>query len=139
MGKYLGALMQDPVQAIGSTRCRIIVAAGTSILAFSLFMDWSHRRQMRSDLHGYGRTVRGASCPIEEKLRLLDQIDNIEDLLGGGNYPPHRRWRRFDQVVNDLMTPRITPDDLVLLEREFSRLEDDLSGDPAAREGTSFP
>jgi hypothetical protein len=76
-----------------------------------------------ADLSEYAQAIRHADCPLEEKERLLDRIEALEDCLRHGGTIGFFRWRTCDRSARDLLELGMTADNIALLERELRRTE----------------
>jgi hypothetical protein len=76
-----------------------------------------------ADLSEYARVIRHADCPLEEKERLLDRVEALEDCLRHGSTIGFLRWQRCNRAVRDLLDLGLSADNIALLERELHRVE----------------
>jgi hypothetical protein len=101
----------------------ILVAILGFILAWPSLMTFA----VDLNLDEYSKSVRGGSCSIQEKERLLDLIDGLKERIDDGASISTFRWMRHDQAIQPLLEGGLTSDDARLLEREFLIIRGELA------------
>jgi hypothetical protein len=76
-----------------------------------------------NDLRGYATEIRESELPVESKVELLNQIDNLENELNDGCPIGLLRWRSTNAAIQDFLKGDITADEVRLIQRELSQLE----------------
>ena len=97
------------------------------LLILLLVVNWSKTSQFKIeiDLRSYARAVRQSTLRLDEKERLLDVIERLEDRLKAGQQVGLRAWCLHDQTICELIANRIEGDEVRLVERELERAEED--------------
>jgi hypothetical protein len=88
-------------------------------------------------LDEYAHAVRGGSCAIGEKERILDLLDELQERVNRGESISSLRWFRHDQAICPLLEDGITSEKARLIERELLKARDELVS--AERERTAKP
>jgi hypothetical protein len=96
-----------------------LVLVATVLADFSGVKSW----WITADLSEYARVIRHADYPLEEKERLLDRTEALEDCVRHGGSIGLTRWWRCNRAVRDLLELGLTNDNIALLERELRRVE----------------
>ena len=97
------------------------------ILIVLVAVNWSavSRFKIGSDLRGYARAVRQSNLMLDDKERLLDVIERIEDRIKSGEQISWRIWCLHDQTIWEMIDEGIEGDGARLVERELERTEED--------------
>ena len=80
------------------------------------------------DLWYLARAVRRSTLLLQEKERLLDVIEHLEDRLDGKRSIDLLRWHRHAEAMQDMLNEGIVGDEVRLIERELERCEEDFVG-----------
>jgi hypothetical protein len=109
-----------------SDAAKVILQTATVVFLLLVILiwwrwDWITSRDVRADLNDYGSAVRRSACPLQEKERLLDQIDALKDLLDVDATIGSSRWKEIDEAVRELIKYNISAEDTVLIARELNR------------------
>lgn len=107
----------------------IQMTAGVSVvlsLVLILTWPWCQVAIIRFSLHGYAAEVRRANRSLEEKERLLDRIEALDDRLRDGATIGTPRWIEAVGAIRKMLSNGIDPDEVRLIERELQRLEREL-------------
>ena len=105
-----------------------LINAAAALLIFvvaGIALTWSTwgRYKVGCDLEDYARATRQSFLPLNDKQRLLGQIEVMEDRLDGGGTVELHYWRRSDRAVRDMIRTGITSESALLIERELRRVE----------------
>ena len=103
----------------------LLLCAVVLILLVVLNFSGVSRFQIRVDLRGYARAVRQSDLNLNEKERLLDVIERLEDRLKSGQQIGLRAWCLHNQTILELLDDGIEGDEGRLIERELERTEED--------------
>ena len=106
-----------------------IICIGVFFVLILVAVNWStlSRFKIESDLRQFGRVVRQSNLGIQDKERLLDEIERLEDRLRLGEQIDFRRWCRHYQTILEMLDDGIDGDEARLIEREFLRTEQDFT------------
>lgn len=83
--------------------------------------------KIHRDLHDYAKAVRSCKQPLHEKERLLEQVDSIEARLSPDVGLSLLRWWLHDDAIRSILANGITTTEVRLLEREFAKIERELT------------
>lgn len=108
-------MMTDGARTVVQTLTVIVVLA---IGCIWWNWDWVSARSIRSDLNEYSRSVRRSMLDLEDKTKLLDEIDSLKLLLQDG--ATVSQWGETDEAIRDLIR-YIDDDDAILISRELKR------------------
>jgi hypothetical protein len=99
---------------------RIAVVALLLLVAGWWFSPTIMRMVIVHDLREYATAIRRSDLDLESKVRVLDQIDSLEDRLQKGRSFGIMQWRFIDTTISELLDGEISSDDLRLVERELT-------------------
>jgi hypothetical protein len=90
-------------------------------------LGWSTlcRTKIESDLRGFARVVRQSKLMLDDKERLLDAIERLEDRLKSGQQIDFQLCYRHHQTIWEMLDDGIGGDETRLIERELLRTEQD--------------
>jgi hypothetical protein len=88
---------------------------------------WITTRSIYSDLNYYSQSVRRSMLDLEEKTKLLDEIDLLRDNSQDGETTSKSRWDECDAAVREMCGHGITADEAVLIVRELRRMKKDMN------------
>lgn len=110
------------------------ILAGLVILLVVVLCAVSCRQSIKAwvihrDVRGYAKIIRGSDMPLPNKITLLDKLDVLDGYLVTSPSVSLSRWREFDGVAMELLTPphSLGADKLTLLEREIAKLESEIA------------
>jgi len=97
------------------------------VILLVLWFSWAtiKRAIIAHDLREYATEIRQSDLDVDAKIRLLNQIDDLENELDGDSIGL-LRWRSTDAAVKELLRGEITSDDTRLIERELRQVQDRL-------------
>ncbi len=106
-----------------------IICIGVLLVGILVAVNWStlSRFKIESDLRQYGRVVRQSNLMLDDKERLLDEIERLEDRLRLGEQINFRLWCRHHQTICEILDDGINGDEARLIERELLRTEQDFT------------
>jgi len=81
--------------------------------------------KIEKDLRDYARAVRQSNLMLQDKERLLDVIERLEDRLKSGEQINLRIWCLHNQTIREMLDAGIEADEARLIERELERTEED--------------
>ena len=102
------------------------VVLGTVLLL--VVVNWQILTKLKAgvDLWGPARSVRRSTLVLQEKERLLDVIERLEDRLDLERSVDLLRWHKHAEAIQDMLDEGIVGDEVRLIERELERAECDL-------------
>ena len=80
------------------------------------------RAKIAFDLREYATEIRQSKLVVDDKVRLLDQIDELDGRLDEGCSLGLFRWWASNDAVRELIQGDITADEVRLLERELEQV-----------------
>lgn len=103
----------------------------TGMLAISVAvvgLNWSsvYTLSVRHDLHHIAKQVRKSAVSLQQKERLLDQIDAIREQVRRGQQPSLVSWWEVSDAINDMLDGGIRDDEPRLIERELDRITNEI-------------
>ena len=103
-----------------------IVLCVVILIVLALF-NWTtvNRFKIEKDLRDYARAVRQSNLMLDDKERLLDVIERLEDRLKSGEQIDFRLWCLHDQTIQEMLDEGIEGDEARLIERELERTEEE--------------
>ena len=104
------------------------IVLGTVLLL--VVINWQILTKLKAgvDLWGLARAVRRSTLILQEKERLLDVIERLEDRLDLERSVDLLRWHRHAEAIQDMLNEGIVGDEVRLIERELERCEEDFVG-----------
>lgn len=108
-----------------SANC-VVASVGVLVLATVTFMSPLLEIVIRVELHSYAKVVRSSKCSLQDKERLLDEIETLDGRMKSGAKITALRWAEFHDTVRPLVAA-LCADDVRLLERELQRIEAELA------------
>ena len=102
------------------------IVLGTVLLL--VVINWQILTKLKAgvDLWGLARAVRRSTLILQEKERLLDVIERLEDRLDLERSVDLLRWHRHAEAIQDMLNEGIVGDEVRLIERELERCEGEL-------------
>ena len=99
-----------------------------SALLLLVILNWNFLTKLQAgiDLRGFARVVRKSTLLLQDKERLLDVIEHLEDRVDLEESIDLVRWWQHAQAVDDMLESGIEGDEVRLIERELDRSEKDL-------------
>ena len=105
-----------------------IASIGLAALLLLVILNWSFLTRLKAgiDLRGFARVVRKSTLLLDEKERLLDEIEWLEDRVDVNESVDLLRWYQHVQTIQEMLDAGIQGDEVRLIERELDRSEKDL-------------
>ncbi len=102
------------------------IVLGTVLLL--VVVNWQILTKLKAgvDLWGLARAVRRSTLLLQEKERLLDVIERLEDRLDSERSVDLLHWHRHASASQDMLDEGILGDEVRLIERELERCEGEL-------------
>jgi hypothetical protein len=106
-----------------------VISIGVLLVGVLVAVNWStlSRFKIETDLRQYGRAVRQSKLMLDDKERLLNVIERLEDRLRLGEQINFRLWCRHHQTISEMVDDGIDGDEARLIERELFRTEQDFT------------
>lgn len=107
----------------------IQVVVGLIVVVVGLIAwNWTSLKNFafRESLVWNAQAIRQSTCPLNDKILLLDRLDFLMEYVDEGKTVGVVRWMEFEQAIEPLLKDEITSDEQRLVEREMDRLEREL-------------
>ena len=105
------------------------IATGVLVITVTVVgLNWPlvYTLSVRHDLHRMANHVRKSAVSLQQKERLLDQIDAIRDRVRRGHQPSLVSWWEVSDAINDMLDGGIRDDEPRLIERELDRITNEV-------------
>jgi len=127
VSEYSEKFCEEPERTFPTRAVVWSVAALVILLSLAWFF-WPvvTRTIITHDLRQYSTVIREAELDVDAKIRLLDQIDDLEGKIQQGNKTSLWRWYSTDAAIRSLLSREINDEEVRLVERELRQVEDRL-------------
>jgi hypothetical protein len=112
------------IQKLGS-----FLAITAAIIVGIAVTNWStiNKYRVQSDLRDFAHSVRKSALSLNEKEKMLDVIERLDDKADDGEQFDWLTWSRHAETVREIVHGKLDSEKVRLIERELLRAEKHLA------------